>query len=230
MPTAMITGANRGIGLEMLRQYSEAGWRVVGTCRDVAGAEAARAIADSNPAVTLYPLDVTDSAAVEALAEQLEGTAIDVLILNAGVMSPASNTLGKLDAADFLRVLEVNVVAPAICAQAFRDHVAASNRKTLVGIGSFLGSIASNDDGGLYSYRSSKAGIHAVMRSLGVDLREQGITAIAMHPGWVQTDMGGADATISAQASVAGMRRVIDGLTPGDSGRLLTYAGEELPW
>ncbi len=230
MPTAMITGANRGIGLEMLHQYSEAGWQVLGTCRDVAGAEAARAIADDNPAVTLYPLDVTDSAAVAALADQLEGSAIDVLILNAGVMSPASNTLGKLDAADFLRVLEVNVVAPAICAQAFRSHVAASERRTLVGIGSFLGSIASNDDGGLYSYRSSKAGIHAVMRSLSVDLREQGVTAIAVHPGWVQTDMGGADATISAQESVAGIRRVIDGLKPGDSGRLLTYAGEVLPW
>lgn len=230
MPTVMITGANRGIGLEMLRQYSEAGWEVLGTCRDPAGAEAAQAIADSNPGVTLHPLDVTDSAAVDALAGQLAGIAIDVLILNAGVMSPASNTLGKLDAADFLRVLEVNVVAPAICAQAFRSHVAASERRTLVGIGSFLGSIGSNSDGGLYSYRSSKAGIHAVMRSLSIDLRENGVTAIAMHPGWVQTDMGGPDAAISAQESVAGMRRVIDGLKPADSGRLLTYAGEELPW
>lgn len=230
MPTVMITGANRGIGLELLRQYSEAGWEVLGTCRDLAGAEAARSIAEGNPRVTLHELDVTDSAAVDALAGQLTGTAIDVLILNAGVMSPGSNTLGKLDAADFLRVLEVNVVAPAICAQALRTHVAASERRTLVGIGSFLGSIGSNSDGGLYSYRSSKAGIHAVMRSLSIDLREEGVTAIAMHPGWVQTDMGGTDAAISTRESVAGMRRVIDGLTPGDSGRLLTYAGEELPW
>ncbi|MHA7817986.1 MAG: SDR family oxidoreductase [Pseudohaliea sp.] len=230
MPTAMITGANRGIGLEMLSQYAARGWKVIGTCRDLEGAHAARALADSHAGVTLYPLDVTDSAAVDALARQLEGTAIDLLILNAGVMSPGSNTLGKLDAADFLRVLEVNVVAPAICAQAFRGHVAASERRTMVGIGSFLGSIASNDDGGLYSYRSSKAGVHAVMRSLSIDLRGEGVTAIAMHPGWVQTDMGGAEAAISAQESVAGMLSVIDGLKPGDSGRLLTYAGEELPW
>jgi len=230
MPTVMITGANRGIGLELLRQYAERGWRVLGTCRDPGAATEAQSIAGAHDSVSLPMLAVTDAAAVDALAQSLAGTAIDVLLLNAGVMSPASNTLGKLDAADFLRVLQVNVVAPAICAQAFRPHVAASERRIMVGMGSFLGSMASNSDGGLYSYRSAKAGIHAIMRSLSVDLREEGITAIAMHPGWVQTDMGGADAAISTEESVRGMISVIDGLKGEDSGRLLTYAGEALPW
>jgi NAD(P)-dependent dehydrogenase (short-subunit alcohol dehydrogenase family) len=122
------------------------------------------------------------------------------------------------------------VVAPAICLQAFRRHVAASTHKTIVGIGSFLGSIASNSDGGLYSYRSSKAGIHAIMHSASIDLRDDGIIAIAMHPGWVKTDMGGEEAMITTRESITGMLKVIAGLQASDSGRLLTYAGEELPW
>ena len=230
MPTALITGANRGIGLELLKQYAEVGWTVIGTVRDPARAEAATALAATHESVSLHVLDVTDTAAVMALAEQLAGTAIDLLVLNAGVMGDRSMRLGELDADDFLRVLEVNVVAPAMCAQAFAGHVAASERRTMVGIGSFLGSVASNSDGGLYSYRASKSGIHAVMRSLSVDLRDKGVIALPMHPGWVQTDMGGPDATISTQQCVAGMRKVIDGLTAQDSGRLLTYSGEELPW
>ncbi|KGE04631.1 Short chain dehydrogenase [Pseudohaliea rubra DSM 19751] len=230
MPTAMITGANRGIGLELLRQYAQQGWRVLGTCRNPETASAAQALADAHDSVSLHALDVTDAAAVAALAVSLDSSRIDVLVLNAGVMSPGANTLGELDASAFLHVLEVNVVAPAICAQAFRRHVATSERRIIVGMGSYLGSIASNNEGGLYSYRSAKAGLHAIMRSLSVDLRDEGVTAIAMHPGWVQTDMGGPDASLSTEASVAGILRVIDGLKPGDSGRLLTYAGEELPW
>ena len=230
MPTALITGVNRGLGLEFIRQYATAGWQVIGTCRDLAAADEARALAEQHANLTLYPLDVTDTAAVQALADQLAGTAIDVLVLNAGMMSDGSHVLGKLDAEDFLRVLSVNVVAPAMCLQAFRSHVAASEQRRIVGIGSFLGSIGSDDSGGMYSYRASKTGIHAVMHAASIDLREQGIIVIPMHPGWVQTDMGGPDAIISAQESIAGMIRVIDGLTPADSGRLLTYAGEELPW
>jgi NAD(P)-dependent dehydrogenase (short-subunit alcohol dehydrogenase family) len=230
MPTALITGANRGLGLEFIRQYANAGWTVIGSCRDLDSAVEARALADAHPNLTLYPLDVTDAAAVQSLASTLEGTAIDVLILNAGVMGKQSLVLGELDPADFLQVLNVNVVAPAICLQAFRAHVAASEQRKVVGIGSFLGSIGSDDMGGLHSYRASKAGIHAVMHAASIDLREAGVTVIPMHPGWVQTDMGGADATITTAESIAGMIKVIDGLTPADSGRLLTYSGEELPW
>jgi NAD(P)-dependent dehydrogenase (short-subunit alcohol dehydrogenase family) len=230
MSTALITGVNRGIGLELIRRYAENGWDVIGTCRNLEAASEAQALAEQHSNIRLYPLEVTDVAAVNALAQELAGTAIDVLILNAGVMGKRSVTMGELDADDFLNVLNVNVVAPAMCLQAFRSHLAQSEHAVAVGIGSFLGSIGSNSDGGLYSYRSSKAGIHAVMRSASIDLRDQGVTAIAMHPGWVKTDMGGEDAMITTEESVTGMMRVIQALTPADSGKLLTYAGEELPW
>ena len=230
MATVLITGVNRGIGLELLRQYAEAGWTVLGTCRDIASALDATAIAAEYESVTLYTLDVSETSAVEDLSKQLSGTAIDVLILNAGIMSEQSSTLGELEAADFLRVLEVNVVAPAICAQAFTPHVQASQRKIMIGLGSFLGSVACNTDGGLYSYRASKSGIHNVMRSLSIDLRDSGVIALPLHPGWVQTDMGGEGATITTEECVTGIRSLIEGLTLRDSGKLLTYSGEELPW
>ncbi len=230
MPTVLVTGANRGLGLEFIKQYAAEGWDVIGTCRSLAAADAAREVAESDSRITLRELEVTDSVAVQALAEELRGTPIDVLILNAGVMGEASMNLGKLDPEDFLKVLNVNVVALAMGLQSFVEHVAASDRKIIVGMGSFLGSMTNNGDGGLYSYRASKAGVSAVMTSAAVDLRDRGITAITMHPGWVQTDMGGPDATISTEESIRGMRKVIDGLGPEDSGRFLTYSGEEMPW
>jgi NAD(P)-dependent dehydrogenase (short-subunit alcohol dehydrogenase family) len=230
METVMITGANRGIGLELLRQYAQSGARVIATCRDPSTATEASALAAAHDNISLHALEVSDTAAVEALAKALDGTSIDVLILNAGMMGRDSVTLGKLDAEDFRRVLDVNVVAQAMCLQALAPLVAASERRVIVGMGSFLGSMGCNTDGGNYSYRASKAALHAIMLSASHDLREHGIISIIMHPGWVQTDMGGPNATITTEQSVTGMRRVIDGLSQEDSGRLLTYSGEELPW
>ena len=230
MPTVLITGVNRGLGLEFLTHYATAGWNVIGTCRDPAAAEAASALAAQHDTVSIHPLEVTDSQAVTALAEELRGSAIDVLILNAGTQSSASRILGELDADDFRHILNVNVVAPAICVQAFREHVAASERRVIVGMGSQLGSISDNSGGGFYSYRSSKAGLHAVMRSASCDLREDGVIAIVMHPGWVRTDMGGASAPLTTTESVAGIARVVEGLGPEDSGRFFNYKGQELPW
>lgn len=230
MPTTLITGVNRGIGLELLRQYAADNWQVIGTCRDLTNATEAIALAEASEHVALHELDVTDDAAVTALAEKLSGTTIDVLILNAGVMGQDSVKLGELQSEDFRNVLNVNVVAQAMCLQAFARHVSASERRIIVGMGSFLGSMGLNADGGLYSYRAAKAGMHAIMVSASQDLRKHGVTAIVMHPGWVQTDMGGQDATISCETSVTGMRTVIDGLTPKDSGRFLSYAGEEMAW
>ena len=230
MATVMITGVSRGIGLELLRGYANDGWTVIGTCRSKTTAPEAVALADEHASVSLYELDVSDDAAVASLAECLASTPVDVLILNAGVMGKDSMKLGEIQADDFRAVLDVNVVAQAMCLQAFAPMVAASARRIIVGMGSFLGSMGCNSDGSLYSYRAAKAGLHAIMVSASHDLRDQGVTAIVMHPGWVQTDMGGENATITTEQSVSGMRAVIEGLKPEDSGRLLTYAGEELPW
>jgi NAD(P)-dependent dehydrogenase (short-subunit alcohol dehydrogenase family) len=231
MPSALITGVNRGIGLEFLRQYAAAGWELAGTCRQPAQAEAAqRVAAEHDGAVELHELDVTDPAAIIALAARLAERRFDLLLLNAGVMGARSKTLGELDAEDFLQVLSVNTVAPAMLAQAFRDHVAASEQRRIVVLSSILGSVASNERGGLYSYRASKAGVNAVVSSLARDLADAGVSCIAMHPGWVRTDMGGPDAALGTEEAVAGMIGVIEGLGPADSGRFLAWDGSELPW
>jgi len=229
MATVLITGVNRGLGLEFVRQYAAAGWTVFGTCRDPDNATEVKKLATAAENVTLYKLDVSDAAAIAELAETLRGIAIDVLILNAGVMAERTG-LGTLNAEDFQQVMNINVVAPAMFVQAFADHVAASERKIIVGMGSTLGSIGGNSTGGLYSYRSSKAGLHAIMRTASIDLKERDVIAIAMHPGWVVTDMGGSGADIQTEESIAGMMTVIDQLGLDDSGRLLTYKGDELPW
>jgi len=229
MDTVMITGVNRGIGLELLHQYADAGWRTIGTCRNPDEAREAREVAARHESVSLHALEVTDTDAVEALADALRGAAIDVLILNAGMMGQRSMILGELDAEEFRQVLDVNVVAQAMCLQAFTPHVAASERRVIVGMGSFLGSMGSSD-GGKISYRAAKAGLHALIVAASHDLRDRGITAFVMHPGWVQTDMGGPDATVSAEASARGIRQVIENIGPQQNGHLLTYAGTELPW
>ncbi|MFK8041768.1 SDR family oxidoreductase [Congregibacter sp.] len=229
MATVLITGVNRGLGLEFVRQYAAAGWTVFGTCRDLDNASELKELATAADNVTVYKLDVSDAAAIAELADTLRGIAIDVLILNAGVMAERTG-LGTLNAEDFQQVMNINVVAPAMFVQAFADHVAASERKIIVGMGSTLGSIGGNSTGGLYSYRSSKAGLHAIMRTASIDLKEKDVIAIAMHPGWVVTDMGGSGADIQAEESIAGMMTVIDQLSSDDSGRLLTFKGDELPW
>lgn len=230
MPTVLITGVNRGLGLEFIKQYSAQGWQVIGTCRDLSAATEATALAASADNLSLHELDVGDAGAISALANQLNGTAIDVLILNAGVMGMKSVVLGAIEAEDFLQVLNINVVSQALQLQAFQPHVAAGERKIIVGMGSIIGSIGGYPDGGLYSYRAAKAGMSAIMKGASLDLKDQGITVITMHPGWVQTDMGGEGAQITPQESITGMRSVIAGLTPADTGRFLTYSGEELPW
>jgi NAD(P)-dependent dehydrogenase (short-subunit alcohol dehydrogenase family) len=230
MPSVLITGVNRGLGFEFIKQYTAAGWQVIGTCRDISSATEASALAAGADNLSLYQLDVGDSAAISSLAEQLNDTALDVLILNAGVMGMKSIMLGEIEAEDFRQVLNINVVSQALLLQAFQPHVAAGELKIIVGMGSIIGSIGAYPDGGLYSYRASKAAVSAIMKGASLDLKDQGITVITMHPGWVQTDMGGEGAQITPEVSIAGMREVIAGLAPSDSGRFFTYSGDELPW
>ncbi len=229
MPTVFITGANRGLGLEMARQYVADGWRVLAGCRQPDKAEALRALGDGR-GVEIHALDVSDHNQVDALAGRLGGTAIDLLINNAGVLGGHDHQgFGDIDYDIWEDVLRVNLLAPVKVAEAFADHVAASERKTIAFLSSGLGSIA-NTGGGLYIYRTSKAALNMAVKSMALDLKPRGITVVATHPGWVQTDMGGADADITPQASVSGLRRVFDSLGAGDSGRFLQYDGVELPW
>ena len=223
-PTVMVTGANRGIGLELARQYGEAGWQVIGTARKP---ESATELTELGARVV--QLDVTDAASVARLAAELDGQPIDLLINNAGIIS-RNNALDATDIEMAGKILDVNVLGPMRVTQALLPNLSASNHKTIVNMTSGLGSIASNESGGFYGYRESKAALNMFTRSLASDLSGQEFIVVAMNPGWVQTDMGGPNATLTVEQSVNGIRAVVDGLTPGDSGTFRSYNGANEPW
>jgi NAD(P)-dependent dehydrogenase (short-subunit alcohol dehydrogenase family) len=231
MASVLITGANRGLGLEFTRQYAAAGWRVFAGCRSPEKADELQQLVSSHPGqVSVHALGVQDHAQIEALARELRGEPIDVLLNNAGIYGPAKMYLGEIDYRAWAEVFAVNTMAPLKLAECFVDNVARSERKVIAAITSLMGSIGANSGGRHYLYRSSKAGLNAVVRSLAIDLRDRGILAIVLHPGWVQTDMGGANADLKPADSVRQMIAVLDRLRPQDSGKFFNYDGKELPW
>jgi NAD(P)-dependent dehydrogenase (short-subunit alcohol dehydrogenase family) len=231
VPSVFITGANRGLGLEFARQYRAAGWRVYATCRAPADADPLRALEkDSGGQLSVHALDTRNHAAASALARALADHPIDVLLNNAAIWGPPVQTLEQVDYRLWTEVLDVDLMGPLRVVEAFLGHVEASRRKALVMVSSRLASIASNDRGGRYFYRSAKAGLNALVKSLAVDLAPRGVVCVALSPGWVRTEMGGPDAPLSVTESVTGMRRVIDQLDPRQSGSFLHYDGSVLPW
>ncbi|MFQ5775502.1 MAG: SDR family oxidoreductase [Kiloniellaceae bacterium] len=230
MPSVLITGASRGIGLAFARSFAGDGWRVHACCRNPDKARDLRALCEaSGGAATVHRLDVTDGLKVASLARELAEEAIDILLNNAGVYGPKTG-FGETDYDKWLPVFAVNTLAPMRMAERFVEHVARSRRRLIVNISSWMGSIAENTSGGAYVYRSSKAALNMVCKSLAIDLAPRGITAVVLHPGWVKTDMGGPNAAITPAESVEGMRLVIDRLTAKDSGKFLSFDGSEIPW
>ena len=245
MPTVVITGASRGLGFEFAKQYKADGWTVIATCRDPANAEALKALG-----VRIEALDVDSAAQTKALAATLAGESIDLLILNAGIYGPRTTGYQDLDEDAWAQVLKTNVMAPLRFAAAMADVLAqdgmngdgmngdgmngggmnGGGMKKLAFVSSRMGSIGANDAGGAYIYRSSKAALNAVIKSFALDTRDKGLTAISLHPGWVQTDMGGPSAAIDSTTSVTGMRAVIAKAQNSDSGSFFNYDGESLPW
>jgi NAD(P)-dependent dehydrogenase (short-subunit alcohol dehydrogenase family) len=231
MPSTLITGANRGLGLEFASQYLANGWQVYAACRDPDSASELRRLADpSNRKLRIMALDVTDPISVKAAATLLEGQAIDLLLNNAGVMGPRSQTIGNIDYEAWAKVLDANTMGPMRVSEAFVDHVARSERELIVTLTSGMGSLADNTSGGSIAYRSSKAAVNMVMRSLAIDLAPRGITCVVVSPGWVKTDMGGPRATITPTESVTKLRHLIETLGPAQSGKFLNYNGREYPW
>ena len=225
MPTVFITGANRGIGLEFVRQYAADGWTVIATARDPGKASELNAITGD---VTVRALDLDGDFFQIDWNGVVSSEPIDVFINNAGVMGPTKlDTID--DAAAMVNALAVNTVAPVVLAKAVLPLVAAAKGK-LVALSSRMGSIADNESGGFIAYRATKAGLNAAWRSLAIDVKDQGVVAATLHPGWVQTDMGGANAPLAVEDSVAGMRRVIEDLTPERAGGFYNYDGAEIPW
>lgn len=228
--TILITGSNRGIGLEVCTQFARDGWRVFACCRDLDSAAALKSLQDAHPRVELIQLDVTDQAQMLSLGEALKGEPIDILLNNAGYYGPKGVRFGKVDRSEWRRVLESNTIAPYMMSETFCDNVAASDHKVIAMMSSKVGSIADNRSGGGYIYRTSKTALNQVVKSLSIDLRERGITVIALHPGWVKTAMGGPGALIATEQSVGGLKKILLEADITYSGRFYDYDGCEIPW
>jgi NAD(P)-dependent dehydrogenase (short-subunit alcohol dehydrogenase family) len=222
--TVLITGANRGLGLEFARQYAADGWHVIATARNPERADDLKALP-----VEVAALDVTDPESVDALAQALDGRPIDLLINNAGIF-PRVGSIEEIDFDDYSQTLAVNTVGPVRVTRALLPNLRAGGMKTVVNITSRLGSIALADNGVFYGYRESKAALNMFTRILANELKPEGFTCLTIHPGWVQTDMGGANATLTPEESVGGMRAVIAVKGPAETGTYWSYGGEEVPW
>ncbi|MBK7355498.1 SDR family oxidoreductase [Propionivibrio sp.] len=225
----LVTGANRGLGLEFVSQYASAGCQVIACCRDPLKATKLSAlVASSAGKISMHALDVSDFSQIERLASELQGQAIDVLINNAGIYPRGS--FGSIDYAEWHKAFLINSMAPMKIVECFVDHVAASRLRKIVTLSSKMGSIADNDGGGSALYRTSKSAVNMVMKNLAIELKSRGFAVATLHPGWVKTDMGGANALISVQQSVAGMRTVIEQLSTDNTGRFIAFDGQEIPW
>ena len=224
----LITGANRGLGLEFTKQYADDGWNVLACCRHPQSAMQLQALAQTKPNIKIVSLDVSDFMQIDALALQLKDVSIDLLINNAGVY-PASS-FGNVDYNEWTQGFKINSMAPLKMAEAFVQQITRSQLKKIATITSKMGSIDDNTSGESYSYRSSKCAVNMVMKSLSIDLKPYGISTITLHPGWVQTDMGGPNGLINAQTSVTGLRKQIAELNLGNTGKFMAYDGKAINW
>lgn len=239
MPSVLVTGSNRGLGLELVRQYAAEGWRVIACCRRPDQAEKLRGIeAEASGRVSVHGLDVTDFDAVDDLARELDGQAIDVLINCAGLIGRknfdqgvmADQAFGNSDYDEWADIYRTNVMGPMKMSEAFVEHVARSDQKKIITLTSEVASMSENNFGGLYAYRASKAAVNGIMRSMSIDLAKRNVVAIPLHPGWARTEMGGSMATVDPADSARGMRDVIARAGMAQSGHYLVYDGSEMAW
>ena len=222
--TVLVTGAGRGLGLEFARQYAADGWRVIACCRSPKDAPELKKIK-----VEAHALDVASHDSIQHLAKALNGMPIDVLINNAGIHGDR-RPFGETDAELWKQIFAVNTIAPVQVLAALLENVAASAQKKVANISSRVGSIGDNPTGGSYAYRSSKTALNMAMVNAAHELKNRGITILLIHPGWVQTDMGGPSAPVTIEQSIAGVRRIIDKATPAESGHFYDYTGRQIPW
>jgi NAD(P)-dependent dehydrogenase (short-subunit alcohol dehydrogenase family) len=225
MPTLFISGANRGIGLELARQFSEDGWTVIGTARNP---DAATALA-SFPNTTVLPLEATSAQSIAGVVERLAGQPIDVLIANAGIAVNLEAKPAEVTREDFLTVLRTNTFGPFALARALKPNLLASHRKIALAMSSLMSSITANDWATQYTYRASKTALNATWRALTQEWRPDGITCGLIRPGMVATEMTQYRG-IPVETSVAGLKRVVESLTPADAGRIIGYDGTDVPW
>ena len=228
--TILITGGNRGIGLELCKQYADDGWQVHACCRQPQTASELNQLAESNSCITVHKLDVRQTEEIVILAKKLREIPIDILFNNAGVYGQSDSHFGNTDEEKWLQCLQVNTIAPLKVMEAFVTHVAASHHKIIATMSSKMASMADNSSGGSYVYRSSKAAINAVMVSAAIDLKPKNIKVAILHPGWVKTDMGGENAEITASECVNNLRKTLQNLSAENSGNFFDIDSSIIPW
>ncbi|MBI1250941.1 MAG: SDR family NAD(P)-dependent oxidoreductase [Alphaproteobacteria bacterium] len=230
MATIAITGANRGIGLELARQYAEAGDRVLATCRSPKSAEKLNALAaGSGGKVTVFGLDVGDGASLAACGKAIGDAPIDILINNAGVGGGMPQTLESIDFDAWIDAIKIMTIGPFRVVQTLLPNLLAAPSAKIMTVTSQLGA-STWPMGGFYAYASAKAGVNKVMQAMAIDLKPRNIAVSMIHPGWVKTDMGGPNAQITPQESASGIRSVIAGLSLEDTGKFYKWNGEIHPW
>lgn len=238
MPTLLITGANRGLGLNLLKLYDQEGWTIHACCRNPDSATDLQAVADDSAGrVTLHPLDVEDPSTIAGLKTALGATPIDMLINMAGYLGEKAlrepdglQPFGVTDYDVMEKAYRINCVGPLRVCEALVDNVEASDQKTIINVSSIVGSIGGDTFGNFYMYRPSKTALNAITHAMAINLKDRGITVIPFHPGFTKTDMGGPTADIEIEDSVTGIKAVLDKVTIADTGRYLTWDGGELPW
>jgi len=226
MTSVLITGTNRGIGLALTKRYLGEGFKVHATCRKSSDSGELRALSGD---LHVHHADVGDELSLKQVSEAIKDESLDILIACAGIIGSNAN-FEELEANQWLEVLKVNALGPAVTGRAFLGQLLKGREKKLIAITSLMGSIKDNRMGRYIPYRMSKAALNMLWHSLAIDYKGQGVITAVIHPGWVKTDMGGPDADITTETSSRGIIRVISSLKPSDSGKFLSYEGKGLPW
>ncbi|MGS0680603.1 SDR family oxidoreductase [Shewanella sp. 125m-7] len=226
----LITGGNRGIGRTFVEHYLKAGWLVTATCRNPKKAVELSVLKAEFEGLRVISLDVAIPDSIAALGSELGEVPIDLLINNAGYYGPKGVRFGQTDIEEWRRVFEINTIAPLLITEALHKNLKLGTNSVVAFISSKVGSMQDNSSGGGYYYRSSKAALNSVVKSLSIDLKDDNIKCVALHPGWVLTAMGGPNALIDTDMSVKGMMQVIDSLTQAQSGGFYDYQAQVIPW
>jgi len=229
MSKVMIVGASRGIGLELTKQYADTGDHVIACARDTAAAEKLDTLAKGSDNITIKQLDIGDPKSVEEARSNIGDSLIDTLIIVAGTTGGQHQTLDDLDIEEWHNALNINTIGPALVARAFKSNLIESGNGNLMILSSQLGA-STWPMGGMYIYSTTKAAVGKIGKILSLDWAGDPITVSVMHPGWVQTDMGGPQAEITSEESASGIRKVIAGLTKEDSGNFYKWNGDIHPW
>ncbi len=226
----LITGTNRGIGLGLVKAYLNDGWRVSACCRSPEDAIELTSLMELDDDLAVYGLDVTNYDEIQGLASALEGVPLDLLINNAGYYGPKGVSFGNTNVSEWEKVFAVNTIAPQKMAEAFHPNLCLADTACIANMSSKVGSMEDNHSGGGYLYRSSKSALNSVTKSQSLDLAEDDIIVVALHPGWVLTDMGGPNALIDIEASVIGLKRILDTISPLNTGEFMDFSGQKIPW